>query len=118
MDESKVVAATMAKQGVPVQWDMWEAMPHCFALMLDRVGVSAANKCFEQWAGFCVRAVADGEEVVTRGTWYEAKTNKKIEMRVEDLAPLRDDEVEEKMRAAKEARMTGLEGEAKMMPRL
>jgi len=118
VDESKVVAARMAKQGVPVQWDMWEAMPHCFALMLDRVGVSAANKCFEQWAGFCVQAIADGEEVVTRGTWYEAKTNKKIEMRVEDLAPLRDDEVEEKMRAAKEARMTGLEGEAKMMPRL
>lgn len=99
VDECKVTAARMAKQGIPVQWDMWEAMPHCFALMFERFGLPASVKCFEKWAGFCKMVTADVEDlvVVTKGTWYEAKTLRERDMEVEALAPLEDEEIWKRM---------------------
>ena len=119
VDECKVAATKIVKQGIPVQWDMWEAMPHCFALLFDSSGLPASVKCYERWAGFCKQVTGNAEgKLVSKGTWYEAKTNKETEMDIEALAPLREEEVEERMRAAMEARMEGTEGEAKLMPRL
>ena len=118
VDECKVTAARMARQGVTVQWDMFEAMPHCFAMVFERFALPASVKCFEQWADFCKSVTGDSQKVATGGIWYEAKTLKQKEMKVEALAPLDDEEVEERMRAAMEARREGWEGEAKLMPRL
>lgn len=117
-DESKITASRMVNQGVTVQFDMWEAMPHCFGLLLERLGVPASDKCFERWSEFCRAVVGDQQEVETRGRWYVAKSNREVEVKVEDLAPVHDEEVERRMREAREARWKGEEGEAKMMPRL
>ena len=118
VDECKVVARRLAEQGIPVRWDMWEAMPHCFAMVFEKFGLPASVKCFDNWAEFCKQVTGAREEVETKGTWYEAKTNKETDMKVEELILVGDGELERLMKAAREARREGTEGEAKLLPRL
>ena len=115
VDEGKVVAAKAAKQGIPVLWEQSEAMPHCFALLLE--GLEVSKRCFKDWATFC-DAVGGGknETVQTRGTRFAAKTGKERGMNVEAIGIWTDEEVKEKMDAAREARHFGEEGEAKALP--
>lgn len=119
VDECKVLAAKMAKQGVQVQFDMWEAMPHCFAMVLEWCGLATSKKFYERWAEFSKRVTGNGDSyVTTKGTWYEVRTGKEEAINVEGLAPLSDEEVLKKMRQAQEDRREGLESEAKLMPML
>ena len=119
VDECKVLASRMAKQGVQVQFDMWEAMPHCFAFVLQYCGLEASRNFFKRWVEFSKRVTGNGNgHVVTKGIWHEVKTDKEKEMKVEELAPLSDEEVLKTMRQAQEARREGFEGEAKLMPML
>ena len=116
-DEASVVASKMAKQGVKVRWEMFEAMPHCFAIVLDGCGLEATRRFYADWAGFCKMAVAGGD-LDTKGTFFEAKTCKEREVLVEELSSLADEEIIRQMRAKQEERRAGTEGEAKLMPRL
>ena len=116
-DEGKVIAARAAKQGVPVVWEQFEAMPHCFGLLLE--GLEASKRCFKDWASFC-EAVGGGksEKLETRGTWFAAKTGKEKGVDVDALGIWSEEEVKGKMDAAREARHLGEEGEAKALPQL
>ena len=116
-DEGAAVAANMAKQGVKVRWEMFEAMPHCFPLVLETCGLEATRRFSDDWAGFC-RDVIRGKVIETKGTFFEAKTCKEIEVNVEELSILSQAEILWRMRACQEARREGTEGEAKVMPRL
>ncbi len=115
VDEGKAVASRAAKQGVPVVWEQWEAMPHCFAILLK--GLEAGKRVFQDWATFC-EAVTGGKTkiVETRGTWFAAKTGKEKELDVQALSHWSEEEVQESMYAAKKARSEGEEGEAKALP--
>lgn len=115
VDEGKVVAAKAAKHGVHVVWEQWEAMPHCFAMLLE--GLEAGRKVFNDWAAFCdTVGGSKSKKVETRGTWYAAKTGKEKEMDVQALGVWGEEEMKEKMDAAREARSEGKEGEAKALP--
>lgn len=114
-DEIQILAARAAKQNVTVVAEQWEGMPHCFALMLLGSGVS--KRCFGDWADFCC-AVVRGKEVRTKGLWFEAKGGGEKEVDVGALAGLGDEEVGARMEMAKRAREEGVEGEAKILPRL
>jgi len=114
-DEIKSVAARAAKQGVRVVSEQWEAMPHCFAMIL--LGSPMSKRCFKDWTDFYMQVVK-GQEVKTRGLWFEAKTEKESEVNVEELAVLDDEEVKKRMDSAREARHLGKEGEAKILPKL
>ena len=114
-DEVQVVASKAAKQGVTVVSEQWEAMPHCFALIL--LWSSMSRKAFQKWAAFCQDAV-NGRNLRTRGLWIEAKTEKEKEVLVENLSRISDEEVRERMEAAKAARDLGNEGEGKLLPKL
>ena len=114
-DESKIIAARAAKQGVAVVSEQWEAMPHCFAMML--LGSPMSKRCFKDWSSFCT-VVTKGVEPSTRGLWFEAKTQKETEVDVAALAPVGDEEVRELMEKARKARDLGIEGEAKVLPKL
>ena len=114
-DESKIVASRATKQGVAVVSEQWEAMPHCFALML--LGSPMSKRCFGDWTDFC-KVVTKGVEPSTRGLWFEAKTQKETEVDVAALAPISDEEVRERMEKARKARDLGIEGEAKVLPKL
>lgn len=121
-DEGAVLAAQMAGQGVPVGWLCFEAMPHCFALMLDHL--TASGRCFEEWAEW-VRAVVERAEEVrgsgSKGVFVEVTG----EERAVDVGGLGVDVgvagVEEavgRMREVQRRRARGEEGEAKALPKL
>ena len=114
-DELQVVASKAAKQGVTVVSEQWEAMPHCFAVIL--LGSPMSKKTFQSWATFCQEAVK-GEQIRTRGLWIEAKTGNEKEVEVIDICKISDREVKERMEAAKAARHLGSEGEGKILPKL
>ena len=90
-------------------------MPHCFAMI--SLGSPMAKRCFADFTTFC-KVVIKGMEPETRGLWFEAKTQKETEAEVEGLAVIGDEEVRERMTRAREARDLGIEGEAKILPKL
>ena len=114
-DEIQILAARAAQQGVPVASEQWEAMPHCFAMML--LGSPMSKRCYGDWTCFC-REVTKGVEPGTRGLWFEAKTQREREVDVTALAPIEDEVVRELMERARKARDLGVEGEAKILPKL
>lgn len=114
-DEVQVVAAKAANQGVTVVSEQWESMPHCFILVL--LGSRMSGQGYQNWAAFCQAAVK-GEKIRTRGLWIEAKTGNEREVEVRKLNKISDEEVRERMEAAKAARYSGSEGEGKMLPKL
>ena len=114
-DEVQIVASKAAKQGVTVVSEQWEAMPHCFALIL--LGSPMSKRACKDWAAFCQDAVK-GEPIKTRGLWIEAITGEEKEVDVKNLCKISDEEVKDRMEAAKAARDSGDEGEGKMLPKL
>ena len=114
-DEVQIVASRAAKQGVTAISEQWEAMPHCFALIL--LGTPMSKKAFQNWAAFCQAAVK-GERIESRGLWIEAKTGKEKEVDVRNLCTISDGEIKDRMEAAKAARDLGIEGEGKLLPKL
>lgn len=114
-DEVQVVASKAAKQGVTVVSEQWEAMPHCFALIL--LGSSMSKKAYQNWAAFCQDAV-NGEDIRTKGLWIEAKTGMEKEVEIRTLCSISGGEVRERMEGAKAARRSGSEGEGKLLPKL
>ena len=114
-DEDKIIASRAANQGVKVQWAHWGTMPHCFALIL--AGSPVEKQFFQEWARFASKVVA-GQQVETRGIFIEAKTLKEVDVDVKALATISDGEMKSRMERARHAREAGVEGEAKLMPRL
>ena len=126
LDEGKAVAARAARQGVRVEWDEWEAMPHCFAQLL--VGLEASKRFYSLWARFCAKVVEEGKRraedqnpsgrigedlqgngIQSRGTYHAAKSHRESPVDVTSLSPLTDEEIAQRMRD-KRAEMEGLEG--------
>jgi len=122
-DEAAVVAGRMAGQGVVVGWWCFEAMPHCFALMLDHL--RASGRCFEEWAAWARGCVEGGGVVEGRGSrgWFvEAGMGDKREVDVGGLGGEVGvggfEEVLGRMREARGRRARGEEGEMKALPKL
>ena len=115
-DEGAVTARRAARQGVPVRWLQFEAMPHTPGLIL--VGSEMSKKSYAEWAGFIARVVK-GEELRTGGTWVAAKTLREAAVDVKGLvAELDDEEVERRMREAVRKRDEGQVKDEKLMARL
>ena len=119
-DEGKAIASLAAKQGVTVIWEQYEAMPHAFSMIFDQL--ETARSCFRNWADFCTRVAGGNKEkkeaVRTKGTWFAAKSGKATSVSVVDLAVCSQEEVAERMRSTREARIKGREGEGKILPKL
>ncbi|OJD40790.1 lipase esterase [Diplodia corticola] len=99
-DESRVVAARMVAQGVGVAWMQFEAMPHCFGLVME--DCEAARVMREGWREWVGQVLGGGSRPVeTRGEFFAARScaAKKVDMR--RLAEgLEDERVMELMREA------------------
>ncbi|KAH8808431.1 acetyl-hydrolase [Xylogone sp. PMI_703] len=89
-DEAKYIAMKATKQGVKVVFEEWEAMPHCFALILPQLPASV--KYFDNWAGFIALAVERPESVVAGGKLIKAKTLEEIPLDLLSLSPFTGDE--------------------------
>jgi len=116
-DENKVIASRAAKQGVPVVWEQYEAMPHCFAMMLE--GLEGGKMFFASWSKFCREVVSDPGQIKTNGTFVTAKKLDRRRVNVEKLADFLPDEVvKRRMDEARDRRLKGEDHEGKDMPRL
>ena len=99
-DEDAVWAQRAAKQGVTVVWREFEAMPHCFAMLLE--SNNGAGVHHEEFAGFC-KEVVEGKKVETNGVFIKAKTLERSEVDVKSgLTELTDAQAEEYMRKGRE----------------
>ena len=116
-DEDAIVAGRAARQGAPVRWEQFEAMPHCFSMILE--GLQASRKCFDLWAEGIKQMVEHREGLEARGRWWTAKTLKESALDVKELGSgWGEDEVLGWMKAARERRREGGEKEGKNVPKL
>jgi acetyl esterase/lipase len=69
-DEASALASRMVSQGVTVEWERYEAMPHCFGMLF--IDEPSGKRCFAGWSGF-IKAVVDSTPVTTKGTYITAK---------------------------------------------
>jgi hypothetical protein len=111
-DEIKVLASRAARQGVRVVFEEYQAMPHCFAMLLP--GLEASERCVKSWGGFAKKVAEGGEGAVeTKGTWVEARTGREEGRAVGDLGQVSFEEARRLVREAKGKRLGGEEGEGK-----
>ena len=94
-DGAKIVAQTAAKQGVPVRWESYRAMPHNWPMLFPGWWQSA--RCMQRWANIC-KAYTQGEIPRTGGEEVNVDGEVK-DLDVMNLIDLTHDEVEKLMRA-------------------
>ncbi|KAK3664684.1 hypothetical protein LTR22_004552 [Elasticomyces elasticus] len=114
-DEDCIVAARAVSQDVTVQWEQYEAMPHCFGMLMPTL--PTGDRCLRSWGDFCRRCVDEPESVKTNGTYIYAKTGKEESIDVSGVTSISLDEAKKLMREAKERRLQGYEKEGKGMPK-
>lgn len=95
-DEDKYIAMVAAKQGVKVVYEEYEAMPHCFAMVLTTLG--GAKRFFDGWSSFITTAVTDPGEIKTKGVIIKSKTLQEVPVIVEELCPESHEAVIDRMK--------------------
>jgi acetyl esterase/lipase len=95
-DEDKYIAQIAASQGVKVVFEEYETMPHCFAMVLEKL--AASKKCFSNWAGFVSQVVERPESVETKGTLIKPKSLQEVKLDVGALSEMKESEVRERMK--------------------
>ncbi|KAK3349383.1 alpha/beta hydrolase fold-domain-containing protein [Lasiosphaeria hispida] len=93
-DEDKFTTLRFHEDGVPVVYEEYEGMPHCFALLF--ADMPGGKRCLEGWAGF-VRRVVDGEKVQSSFTLIKAKTSDEVEVDPKGLRPYEQQEIRERV---------------------
>ena len=83
-DEDRAAAQKMIDAGVTVQFEEFQAMPHCFAMLLD--GTPGSNKCFQDWAKFISEVTSNPASVRSRAWSVEAKSLKEKELDLKQLS--------------------------------
>lgn len=117
-DEMGLQANKMAKAGVKVRWEQWEAMPHVFGLILGELHPTTIGRAvFERWGIWArqvlsltegsLEAPAEGHaetDALTGVVEVAAKTFKVRELPrgFDDVTSVSDEQALELMRAAKE----------------
>lgn len=114
-DEDNVVAAKAANQGVTIWYEQYEAMPHCFAMLLPTLPNS--SRCLKSWGEFCRRVVEAPNELGTKGVWVAANGGVEKVVDVKGIATVTEGEVKMFVADAKERRLKGWEKEGKGMPK-
>jgi len=114
-DEDMVVASRASSQGVTVQYEEYEAMPHCFAMLIPHL--ATADRCMRSWGDFCRRCVEEPSSVKTNGTFVHARTGKEDAVDVGGVSSITFEETRRYMREAKERRLKGYEKEGKALPK-
>lgn len=99
-DECKVVAQRAASQGVKVVWEQYEAMPHCFALVLD--GNAGGAMSLASWAKFVRAAAEKPEDISTTAGFITAKSLVRQPVDIYGLTNISGSEVLKLMRSAQQ----------------
>ncbi|KAF2633853.1 hypothetical protein BU25DRAFT_13972 [Macroventuria anomochaeta] len=100
-DEDAVLAQRAVGQGVKVVWREFEAMPHCFAMLLENNNGTPVH--YAEYAKFCREVVERQHSIATNGEFIAAKSLARSGVDVErGLTDLTDGQVEEYMRKGKD----------------
>ncbi|KAK6341504.1 hypothetical protein TWF696_008576 [Orbilia brochopaga] len=101
-DEARFFAAQLARQGTTVRFEEYQAMPHCFAQLMDWLPSTAM--CFNTWSKFISEAVEGAQKgwggPAMRASRVAAKTLKEEELAFEDLSQFTHADVVERMKGA------------------
>jgi acetyl esterase/lipase len=90
-DEDKYIARKLTRDGVTVVFEEYEAMPHCFAMIL---GPNAgAKRCFEGWTKFITAAVENPKTIASSYKTIRARTLEEVEIDAEQLSPFAEEDV-------------------------
>ncbi|KAH8732552.1 acetyl-hydrolase [Phaeosphaeriaceae sp. PMI808] len=99
-DEDAVLAQRAVSQGVTVVWREFEAMPHCFAMLLENINGALVHH--QETGKFC-REVVEGKKLETNGVFISAKSlaRKDVDVRA-GLTQIKDEEADAYMVKGKE----------------
>nr|POF13060.1 hypothetical protein CFP56_10208 [Quercus suber] len=114
-DEDLVVAQTASSQGVRVVFEQYEAMPHCFAMLIPHLATS--QRCVSSWGTFARKCVEDAESVQTSGTYIHCKSGKEVDLQVGNVTKFTVADARKHMLEAKQKRLAGFEKEGKSLPK-
>lgn len=116
-DEDVVVATRAANQNVKVTFEWYEAMPHCFAMLLPHLANS--KRCLASWGQFAQKCTVQTEKeaLQTSGVRIAAKSGKEDVVDVYGLKAVQSEEVTRLVKEAKDLRLKGWEKEGKGMPK-
>lgn len=99
-DEDAVLAQRCVAQGVTVVWREFEAMPHCFAMLLEACNGTPVHY---QEIGRFIKDVVEGRTVQSNAVRIAAKTLERSDMDVKSgLTGIKEEEVEGYMKKGKE----------------
>ena len=112
-DEDCLVASRAASQGVQVQLEEYQAMPHCFSMLMP--ALPTADRCMRSCGDFCRRCVEDAGSMKTNGTFVHAKTGKEEVIDVGARSRITLDEARRLMREIKDRRIAGFEKQGKAL---
>ncbi|KAI1486795.1 alpha/beta hydrolase fold-domain-containing protein [Biscogniauxia mediterranea] len=100
-DEARYLAARLGRDGVPVVFEQYEAMPHVFAAILPKLRES--RRCLESWTGFISDRVTAATAAAAGGgtttpvkstyTMIKAKTLEEVPIDLERLSPFSETDV-------------------------
>ncbi|KAJ3474649.1 hypothetical protein NLG97_g9749 [Lecanicillium saksenae] len=89
--ESRVFARRIATQTkVPIVFEEYAAMPHCFAMILPKT--PAAAHCYDKWASFMKRCVNEPGTITSKATRIRPRTLAEEDIDFEKLTKLSDEE--------------------------
>lgn len=100
-DEDKYLASKLHADKVPVVFEEFEGMPHCFAMVVTENPM--AKRCFNAWAGFIKEVVEQGPEVPVQSAFrtVKAKTLREEERDPLKVSPYTEEEMWERLRNLK-----------------
>jgi acetyl esterase/lipase len=69
IDSGKIIAQQALADGVVVSWNFYEAMPHCFPLIIGLGGVKHMQEFWNGWGTFFRLAVTEPEKLKSNGVY-------------------------------------------------
>ncbi|KAI9868173.1 MAG: hypothetical protein M1813_006918 [Trichoglossum hirsutum] len=107
-DEISFVAQQLVNQDIPIVFEHYRALPHCFALVLP--GRPSTRKCFYSWTKFLMAAITDPGSIKTNAVEFTAKTLEETLLDPRALSPLTIGEVRIRMKKAMDNLLKGHNG--------
>jgi len=115
-DENAVMAEKAKSQGVTVQWEHYQAMPHCFNAVMSHLDTSkSAYKNFGTFARSCLSGSVEPHAISIA---VKTGQQKNVELALGDEVSLTWEQALKNMADAKARRSAGYEKEGKGQPKL
>jgi hypothetical protein len=105
-DEDNFVTSLAASQGVVVQYEQYEAMPHCFPMLLPTL--PQADRCMVSWGTFCRACVENPGSLESKGVWIAAKGGAEKSVDLKSVSALSLEQVKGYVQDAKDRRLRSL----------